>query len=503
MTTLKYRSDVKRPIVKIGVMITFILITSLGVATADWPNQPDLNLPICTANYGQSNPQINVDGTGGAIIVWRDLRSGTFSDIYAQRVNAAGVPQWTTNGVVVCDAANGQLDPQLVEDGAGGFIIAWQDFRSGGNFDIYAQRISGSGVPLWVDDGVVISNANDDQINLNIIADGAGGAIIVWQDERNGYLNSNIYAQRVNAAGVPQWTTNGVVVCDANDQQQYPDLISNGAGGAYVTWQDAQVSVGMDIYVQGLNSSGNIVWPWASDGVVVCQANNVQSYPTIISDGGGGAIISWEDERSLGEYSDIYIQRVNASGVMQWSLNGIAVCAPANHQKKHTMVSDGAGGAIVTWSDLRSGSFTKIYAQRISNTGLPIWQTDGVPVGSLGSIQDDPDIVYVGAGKVVITWVDTHLLLPSNIYAQRLNSQGLREWFTNGVVISNAAGDQTNPRIANDGSGGAIIAWEDIRHGNFKDIYAQRVYDNGTLKTSQLLVPIRNKKGKVSIIILE
>ena len=118
-------------------------------------------------------------------------------------MNAAGVPQWTADGVALCAAANSKYNPTIVSDGAGGAIVTWNDYRSG-NFDIYAQRVSAAGVPQWTADGVALCTAANSKNNPTIVSDGAGGAIVTWEDQRNG--NYDIYAQRVNAAGVPQWT---------------------------------------------------------------------------------------------------------------------------------------------------------------------------------------------------------------------------------------------------------------------------------------------------------
>jgi hypothetical protein len=46
-----------------------------------------------------------------------------------------------------------------------------------------------------------------------IVSDNAGGAIIAWRDTRS--VNWDVYAQRVNASGVAQWTANGVPLCAA------------------------------------------------------------------------------------------------------------------------------------------------------------------------------------------------------------------------------------------------------------------------------------------------
>lgn len=94
-------------------------------------------------------PRIVPDGAGGAIVTWTDRRSGT-NDLYTQRVNSGGTVQWTANGVAVSTADGDQSSgtatspPQILPDGFGGAIIVWQDHRSG-QWDIYAQGISAGG----------------------------------------------------------------------------------------------------------------------------------------------------------------------------------------------------------------------------------------------------------------------------------------------------------------------------------------------------------------------
>ena len=87
------------------------------------------------------------DGQGGGIVVWYDFRSGTNSDIYAQRVNGAGLVQWTVDGVAICTAVGDQLVPQIIADGSGGAIMVWEDRRSDVSPDIFAQGISAGGLP--------------------------------------------------------------------------------------------------------------------------------------------------------------------------------------------------------------------------------------------------------------------------------------------------------------------------------------------------------------------
>ena len=126
----------------LGVFVAVLmLVVQSQQAIAQWSHDPNINTTISTAANFQNYPTIVSDGAGGAIITWQDYRSGTNSDIYAQRVNSSGAVQWTADGVAISTAADYQYYPTIVSDGAGGAIITWQDLRSGPNSDIYTQNI--------------------------------------------------------------------------------------------------------------------------------------------------------------------------------------------------------------------------------------------------------------------------------------------------------------------------------------------------------------------------
>src|SRR5262249_52712043 len=155
----------------------------------------------------------------------------------------------------------------------------------------------------------------------------------------------------------------------------------------------------------------------------LCTANYYQYAPMLATDGAGGAIVTWYDLRSVSS-SDIYVQRVNASGVTQWTANGVALCIAANDQSSPKIASDGAGGAFVTWQDLRSGS--SIYAQRVNASGAPQWGADGNSVCTVGGSQY-PTIVADGSGGAVITW-ENYRISSYDIYVQLVNASGIPQW---------------------------------------------------------------------------
>jgi hypothetical protein len=441
-------------------------------------------VPVSVAASGHFHPTIISDGAGGAIFVWHDNRRGGGFDIYAQRVDASGLPLWPAGGIAMCTAANEQSEPAIVSDGVGGAIVAWQDYRSGVYPDIYAQRVNASGAPQWPADGVALCTADNPQAFPVIVSDGAGGAIVTWADARNG-TNSDIYARRVDASGTPQWADNGIAISSAANNQRYPAIVADGSGGAIITWSDARSGNNADIYAQRVSASG--ASRWTADGVAVCTAADKQQYPSIVSDGVGGAIITWSDDRS-GTNTDIYAQRMNTSGSAQWLTDGVALCATAGDQNYPKVTSDGAGGAIAAWSDYRSGN-SDIYAQWVNASGTPRWG-DGAALCTAVNNQEAPAIVSDGAGGAIVAWHDARRgSADVDIYVQRVNTSGIPLWETDGVAACNATNTQQYPAIISAEIGGAIITCQDGRNGANGDFYAWHVADPRSTGTQSAPAP--------------
>jgi hypothetical protein len=456
---------------------TLLIILSLvsTVVSAQWNTNPSINTPVCIATKSQNNTHAVPDTKGGAILVWDDNRNSVTgsTDIYAQRIKNNGFGKWTMNGIAVCSNTLTQKSVAITGSGIdGSAIVTWEDNRAGNN-DIYAQKIDSSGNVLWTTDGIAVCSKTTSQKNPKLISDNAGGAIIVWEDSVNFYWD--IYAQRISSSGALLWATNGVAVCAAPNIQINPKIDVDDLGGAVITWQDKRNSTDYDIYAQRLNPSGII--QWAANGVVVCNSIGVQNNPRIEPDGSNGALISWIDKRVGTDY-DIYAQRISASGTAMWASNGVAVCSAANNQTAQDMKYLGSNGVVIAWKDDRSGKFD-IYAQQLNLSGVAQLTNNGVLLSNSSSIKSiNPNTISDGLGGSIIAWQDS-TAAGFDIYSQKLNSTGSVLWTTGGIAISIASDDQINPTQVTDGNGGAIYAWEDRRNAVDYEIYAHHIYSIG------------------------
>lgn len=461
-----------------AIIIIFFLVLANQCVYAQWSSNPTINNAVCNFAGSQTNVQVVNDGAGGAICTWVDTRNGA-QDIYAQRIDVNGSLQWNTDGIAICNAVSDQYSPKLASDGAGGAIIAWYDNRAG-NYDVYAQRINASGVVQWAADGVAITTQPGNQNANQIIADGSGGAIIVWSDGAGGGPNADIRAQLINASGTVLWSDGGASVCNASSLQNTPQLISDGAGGAIISWEDWRSFSQPDIYAQRISSNGFTNWTF--NGVLICsEPNFANQYSTkIVTDGAGGAIICWLDQRNFGSGQDIYAQKVNASGLVQWLNNGIVVCNANALQTAQQMIPDGSGGAILTWEDRRSGQ-ADIYVQRFNTSGAAQWTANGIAVCNAGAVQNEVQIIPGASGGAIIIWTDERNSFQQDIYAQEIDITGLPLWTANGVMVANESHSQFSAQLIADNANGAIIAWQDLRTTLNYDIYSSKLSSAGTL----------------------
>lgn len=461
----------------------FLITVCIHNAFGQWNPNPTINNQVCSQPYDQQDIRIVTDKRSGAIITWADFRNDATqvkSDIFVQRVDANGNNSWINNGVAICTNAFDQSAPIMTTDGNGGAIIAWQDLRNG-NQDIFVQRIDSSGNVMWTPNGLGIVVKNLRQSSPKIISDGSNGAILVWEDSING--NFDIYAQRINANGVAQWTNGGVVVCNSPNNQINPKIAINSNAEIFITWQDKRNGTDYDIYCQKLNISGLPMW--AANGLSVITTTNSQLSPKISIDSAGYPIIAWQDKRNGQDY-DIYAQRINTSGTIQWGSSGVIVCNATGNQSAIDMTTENiSDGVIISWKDAR-GSNVNIYCQKIDLSGNLNWTNNGILISKQNRTQINPNIVGDNTGGAIVVWQDS-LAGVWDIYSQHISSTGSPLWTVGGVAVGTATDNQTGPKNINDGNGNAIYAFQDKRSGDF-DVYAYKfAITGGTISSSQTI----------------
>src|SRR5262249_51644249 len=158
---------------------------------------------------------------GGTLVTWEDWRtlSATSRDAYLQRVRPDGSlpPGWALAGNPATLEPHAQYAPVVAPDGAGGAYVLWQDDRDFAttSYDMYAQHLTGSGsvAPGWPETGLPVC-VQPGEVGGPYFAlpDDSGGVVFEWGDGRPGAPGG--YALRVHADGslAPGWPANGLLL---------------------------------------------------------------------------------------------------------------------------------------------------------------------------------------------------------------------------------------------------------------------------------------------------
>ncbi|KAA0990388.1 T9SS type A sorting domain-containing protein [Dyadobacter aurulentus] len=478
-------------------MKTILLILALICVNltgyAQWSTDPTQSNLILQVSNTLREFTLHTDNNGGTFLVWEDWR--TFGpNIYAQRITTEGLPQWGENEghIVRAVQGNGEIIAYIAEigstsDGNGNAIIAWSDTRDG--YQVYVQKINGTGQTQWQDKGLSICTNCSYSERLRIISDGSGGAIIAWSGEKAFFEAGEVYIQRINADGEGQWQSNGLRVTN-NDEyiKNFLNIVSDGNGGAIVTWEYLQNGIN-EIRAQHIDNNGNP--QWAADGIVLGTfSSGIGKQPESIADGNGGIITVWYDVRNSS--GNLYAQRINADGQPQWTLGGLPVCTANEDQINPKIISDTQGGAIIAWQDPRNGpSNTDIYTQRINASGQAQWTADGILVCARPSNQGGPQMTPDGEGGAVISWSDNPaddiFYNDVDMYAQRLNGSGALLWGNNGAPVAIGERSQGPVAITTDDNGGfVVVSLSDA------SIFASRLNKDGSLPVT--LVSFEGRK---------
>jgi hypothetical protein len=451
-----------------GSWVTIALIAFPSLASPDWNVDPGPT-GLLVRNGGSPRSVVS-DGAGGALIGFNEYYgSNTVHGIVVQRLESHGLLPWGSNGATVgiIGFIPNDYGPWMVADGAGGAIVIWRFPVPSPH--LQGQHVDANGTVLWTpsgpQEGLHLASVQASFLPIWVGQDGAGSFIAVWFQGSPAAL----FAQRFDGNGTTFWGPMGLDL--GISTSSLPGLVSDGSGGLIIFWSAPGAGGDRDLFAQRFGRDGAPMW--AAGGVVICSAAGEQGLgsPSIaaVSDGAGGAFVTWLDQR-VDSQGDVYAQRVDASGTIQWATNGLALCSITGAQTVLHAVSDGSGGMIAAWQDGRDSpsAGTDLYAQRVVANGLSLWAAGGAPICSAPNEQfvdqatgESNWVAADGNGGLFAAWTDSRPdASPGNdIFAQHLSGTGTALWPGSGLRFAATSATLGRPAVMPDGAGGCAVLW--------------------------------------------
>ena len=242
-------------------------------------------------------PQVAVDGTGRALVVWQRLSSpGGPADIWAKFYQPG--TGWQPEGTIESMDGDARY-PVVAVGGDGVFYVSWQHTPVGvGSTGIWVNRyVPGSG---W-SGPLQISTGSTDATNPSIAADGSGNVIVAWhQFDAFGYYQ--VKASRYAAAS--SWSAPIVLSAGSAIDNFNPQVAMDSAGNGMVAWNRAvNISTGAWT-VCALPYRAGLGWQIpASVPSLQAGVEGVQdAYGTSVAMSSAGAVLGWAENFSGSNY---------------------------------------------------------------------------------------------------------------------------------------------------------------------------------------------------------
>ena len=238
------------------------------------------------------NPQIAVDNSGNAVVVWQQygVGGGGGDDIYANTYSAADTA-WGNEQILDTSSLSDE-DPQIAVDASGVPYVVWQQGGSSGTSIRSAWYFAANGAGEDYRDGSwstpeTISSGTVYSESPQIAFDGNGNGMAVWREhDGTGGDLYDIFAASITV-GNP-WGTPQLIESDNFGEAQTPQVAMSSTGDAIVVWHH---DYGGDIEIKAnryISSSDS----W--QGLITLEGDNNSYFPEVAMDDKGNAIVVWE-----------------------------------------------------------------------------------------------------------------------------------------------------------------------------------------------------------------
>lgn len=355
-----------------------------------------------------NNLSADKDGEGGAVVAWFGVSpTDSLSPFIALRyLHLLGegqvVPTMPDTGIVVSRIASAAL---VVGDGSGGAYVVWEELKGASNPDIFAQHYSYGGASLWTPSGspsgVPVCAVVGIQRLRALHSDGQGGAYVVWADMRAAN-SAPLYVAHLAPGGVSgaPWTTNGIRVTAITAGIRIVASAPSPAGGLWLAWRDISVLN----QVNGQHVAANGVFRWVPTGAVLATVTPLRG--DFVPGASGQSFFTWGG-------SDVRCSKLDSTGVRMWSseTSGRVLVSSPYGSLDCLAAPDGQNGQRLAWAFDNAGQ-NDVHVLNVDGTGAPRPGQPSNGQVFAGTLANEQPVgwFYSAAGEPALQWLEDGVL---------------------------------------------------------------------------------------------
>ena len=329
---------------------------------------------------------------------------------------------------------------------------------------------------------IQVSFGSNNNYLMEMAFDENENTFLLWWSEFT--LESNaLKIQKLDSLGKNQWQSNGICFTATNEHSQAIVLPDNNEG-CDIIYRTGWYFNGK-IYLQNINANGEMKYQVPGKQIANTAETNSQTHAVAIRLANSNIFCCWyngtEDEGNDYLYSQIF----DTDGNYVWASNGVQLLSRklggrANDVRPAVCESD--TDIVIVAQTLLDDSTYDLYAQKINKDGVLLWGNNGMPVCTASNQQEYVSVAADINNNIFVVWDDLRRMFKYyDVYVQCLDSTGSNIWQVNGVTLTDTTSTgiyfsafENKPSIVKSGNSTVYVTWQDFRNEN-PDIYAQKV----------------------------
>lgn len=465
--------------IKYSISILLFTIFINPFVNAQWVNDPSSNTKLVIDPVDPINITALQDLNGGSYIFWEDTKGTPYSDVYFLHFNKDGEVSLRADGKVISTKGGVKTNPIAVVDPSSDAVVIWKALDTKKNQELYLQKLNVSGLRLWQNEGIQLTNNKSEKIDYAIAVDKKSNVFASYILRNNSVANK--YSIRYQAL-----TSNGKFISDSlkgvvyssNNTITETEIVADNKGGSFTFWMESQNQKAV-LKGQHIDSKGSK--KWGSKPLTISKLNgSVMSYSIGKLGNSVYVAITYHANNKI-----VYQNLISESGKLLWGSDGKLLTYQKGSQTNPQFAFVDSS-VVVSWTN-EFDKIKDVFIQRFDVKGNRLWGNNGKRIINIKGNQFGQRIVYDQKNGIIIAWIDKRENnSPANLFIQKLDLKGKFIWDAAGVLIASSKNAQKSYlNLVPDGEGGAIAVFK----GNTdkrSDIFGQKIFSTGTY-ASQIL----------------
>lgn len=368
-----------------------------------WEGRPETPPhPLSSLPHSIEKVEFIGDGFGGLIGTYERVSlTGAGKDLYLFRYNRNGQLLYE---VPLCTEAGDQQNPRLYKRGTD-LLVVWEDNRQQ-DWDLYYQRLDlNSGKALLSPNGVALLTLPGPQRNPHLVLDYFQNELIAaWIDYRR--LQGDLYLQRYSAEGKPLWEFTGRALV-ANPRQQHAlQVAAQDFQYFWVGYLEDYPQEGTYPNLALLTTRGEIRWQkglWGNRNRAYAHCAHLKAYPW-----GRRLLLGWADDRDSARVWQLYTQVVDPDQTPLWWAGGRPLAPQPDLCQEEAQLTFRQDTLWVLWQGRESDVEADLFAQAMLPTGERLFARPFVVCGA-DRVQQEAHWLSTPA-RLYACWTDSRSL---------------------------------------------------------------------------------------------